>query len=52
MDKLQREMNKINPPTFDGEHKKDGDAKTWILGMRKKFQLHNFSSQAEGRVTI
>jgi hypothetical protein len=23
---LQREMNKINSPTFDGDHKKDEDA--------------------------
>jgi hypothetical protein len=28
-------MKKSNPPTFDGEHKKDDDAKTWLLGMRK-----------------
>ena len=43
-------MNKIKPPTFDGEHKKDEDAETWFLGMRKYFQLHNFSSHAEGRI--
>jgi hypothetical protein len=41
-------MNKIKPPTFDGEHKKDEEAKTWLLGMRKYFQLHNYSSHAEG----
>jgi hypothetical protein len=41
-------MNKIKPPTFDGEHKKDEDAETWMLGMRKYFQLHNYSSHAEG----
>jgi hypothetical protein len=38
------EMNKIKPPTFDGEHKKDEDAETWLLGMRKYFQLHNYST--------
>jgi hypothetical protein len=26
VDELQGEMNKIKPPTFDGEHKKDEDA--------------------------
>jgi hypothetical protein len=46
VDELQREMNKIKPPTFDGEHKKDEDVETWILGMRKYFQLHNYSSHA------
>ena len=28
VDELQGEMNKINPPTFYGEHKKDGDVET------------------------
>jgi hypothetical protein len=26
VDELRGEMNKIKPPTFDGEHKKDEDA--------------------------
>jgi hypothetical protein len=52
VDELQGEMNKIKPPTFDGEHKKDEDAETWLLGMRKYFQLHNYSAQAEGRISI
>jgi hypothetical protein len=26
VDELRGEMKKIKPPTFDGEHKKDGDA--------------------------
>jgi hypothetical protein len=45
-------MNKIKPPTFDGENKKDEDAKTWLLGMRKYFQLHNYSFHTEGRISI
>jgi hypothetical protein len=45
-------MNKIKPSTFDGEHKKDEYAETWILGMRKYFQLHKFSSHVEGRINI
>ena len=35
VDELQGEMNNIKPPTFDGEHKKDENAETWLLGMRK-----------------
>jgi hypothetical protein len=35
VDELQGEMNKIKPPTFDGEHKKDEDVETWFLGIRK-----------------
>jgi hypothetical protein len=49
---LRGEMNKIKPPTFEGEHKKDEDAETWLLGMRKYFQLNNYCSQAEGRISI
>jgi hypothetical protein len=30
-------MNKIMPPTFDGEHNKYEDAETWLLGMRNYF---------------
>jgi hypothetical protein len=45
-------MNKIKPLTFDGEHRKDEDVETWLLGMRKYFQLYNDSSHDEGRITI
>jgi hypothetical protein len=52
VDDLQGEMNKIKPPTFDGEYKKDEDAETWLLDMIKYFQLHNYSSHVEGRISI
>ena len=52
MDELKGEINKIKPPTFDGEHQKDEEVETWLLGMRKYFQLHNYSSHAEGRIAI
>jgi hypothetical protein len=51
VDELKGEMNKIKPPTFDGEHKKDEDVETWFLGMRNYFQLHNYSSHAEGIIS-
>jgi hypothetical protein len=52
VDELEGEMNKIKPPTFDGEHKKDEPTEAWLLGMRTYFQLHNYSSRAEGRIYI
>jgi hypothetical protein len=52
VDELKGEMNKIKPPTFDGEHKKDEDVETWLLGMRRYFQLQNYFSHAEGRISI
>jgi hypothetical protein len=33
-------------------YKKDEDAETWLLGMRKYFQLHNFSVWVERRIYI
>jgi len=45
-------MNKIKPPTFEVKHKKDEDAETWMLGMINYFQLHNYSSHAQGRISI
>jgi hypothetical protein len=52
VDELPREMRKIKPPTFDGEHKKDEDPETWLLGIRKYFQLHNYYSHAEGIISM
>jgi hypothetical protein len=52
VDESQGEMNKIKHPTFDSEHRKDEDEETWLLGMRKYFQLHNYSAQEEGRIAI
>jgi hypothetical protein len=50
VDELKGEMNKIKLPTFDREHKKEKNVETWLLGMRKYFQLQNYSSHAEGRI--
>jgi hypothetical protein len=52
VDELKGEMNKIKPPTFDGEHKKEEDVETWLLDMMKYFQLQNYSSHAEGRIAM
>ena len=49
VDEIRGEMNKIKPPTFDGQHKKDENVEIQLLGMRKYFQLHNYSMQEEGR---
>jgi hypothetical protein len=49
---IRGEMNKIKPPTFYGEHKKDEDADRWLLDMINYFQLHNYSSHAKGRIFI
>jgi hypothetical protein len=49
---MERGMNKIKPPTFDGENQKEEDVETWLLGMRKCFQQKNYSSHAQGRIAM
>jgi hypothetical protein len=49
---LKGEINKIKPPTFDGEHKKEEDVETWLLGMKKYFQLRNYSAHVEGKASM
>jgi hypothetical protein len=39
VDEIQGVMRKIKPPTFDGDHRKYEDAKSWLLGMRKYFPI-------------
>jgi len=51
-DELQGEINNIKTPTFDGEYKKYKYVETWMLGMRRYFQLNNYSLQVEGRTVI
>jgi hypothetical protein len=51
-DNLQGELRKIKPPTFDGENKMGEDVEAWLLGIRKYFQLHNYSSNLEAKIVI
>jgi hypothetical protein len=44
---LQGEMRKLKPSSFDGEREKEYDDETWLIGIRKYFQLHNYSSNLE-----
>jgi hypothetical protein len=48
---FQGEMKKLKPPSFDGEKEKEDDAEAWFLGLRRYFQLHNYSSNLEARIS-
>jgi hypothetical protein len=52
LDNLQGELRKLKPPNFDGENKKGEEVEAWLLGIRKYFQLHNYSSNLEARISI
>jgi hypothetical protein len=50
-DILQGELRKIKPPNFNGEHKKGEDVEAWLLEMKKYFQLHDYPSRVEARIS-
>jgi hypothetical protein len=49
---LQGYLNKIKPPTFNGENKMGEDVEARLLGLRKYFQLHKYSSNLEVKIVI
>ena len=46
------EFKKARPPTFNGETKNGQEAEAWLLGMRKYFQVQNYSRNMNARVAI
>jgi hypothetical protein len=50
VDSLQVDLRKLKPPSFEGEREMEDDAKAWFLGLRRYFQLHNYSSKLEARI--
>jgi hypothetical protein len=51
IDILQGELRKLKPPSFDGEREREYDVEAWFLGIRRYFQLHNYSSNLESRIS-
>jgi hypothetical protein len=48
---LQGELKKIKPPTFNGKYMKGEEVDAWLLEMKKYFQLHDYPSQVEDRIS-
>lgn len=46
------EFRKAKPPTFDGELKKPEHVDTWLLVMKKFFELHDYTENIKARITI
>ena len=49
-DSFQRKLRKLKPPSFDGEREREYDVEAWFLGLRRYFQLHNYSSNLEASI--
>lgn len=46
------EFKKIKPPTFNGEVEKGEEAEAWLFGMKKYFQIYNYSKELKARMAI
>lgn len=49
---MLEEFKKAQPPTLDGEVKKDEEVEAWMLGVKKYFRCHNYSKNMKERVSI
>ena len=45
-------FKKERPPNFNGEIKTSQEAKSWLLGMKKYFQVQDYSGNMKARVAI
>ena len=43
-EEISREFKNIKPPTFNGETEKGEEAESWLSGMKKYFQIYNYSN--------
>jgi hypothetical protein len=50
VESLQGEPRKLKPPSFDGEKKREDDVEAWLLGLKRYFQLHNYSSNLKSKI--
>ena len=51
-DRLQREFRTIRAPTYEGEVNMGEKVEEWLLGTSKYFQVHNYSSVMQARLSI
>ena len=43
-EEISREFKKIKSPAFNGETEKGEEAESWLSGMKKYFQIYNYSN--------
>ena len=51
-DRSWDEFKKAKPPTFDGEVNTGQEAEAWLLGIKKYFQVQDYSGNMKERVSI
>ena len=51
-DCTRNEFKKAKPPTFDNEVNTGQEAEAWLLGIKKYFQVQDYSGNMKARVAI
>jgi hypothetical protein len=51
IDSLQGELRKLKPTSLDGEREREDDVEAQFLGLWRYFQLHNYSSNLEAKIS-
>ena len=51
-EEISREFKKIKPPMFNGEFEKHEEVKSWLSGMKKYFQIYNYSNELKFKMVI
>ena len=46
------EFKKIKPPMFNGEIEKGEEVEAWLFGMKKYFQIYNYSDELKAKMAI
>ena len=49
---MSREFKKIKPPMFNGEIEKGEEAEAWLFGIKKYFQIYNYSDELKAKMAI
>jgi hypothetical protein len=51
VDSFQGELRNLKRPSFEGEREREDDVEAWLLGLKRYFHLHNYSSNLEARIS-
>jgi len=51
-DEITSEFKNIKPPTFNGEVETGEETEAWLSGMKKYFQIYNYSGELKARMAI
>jgi hypothetical protein len=51
LESFQGDLRKLKSPSFDGEREREDDGEAWLLGLKRYFQLHNYSSNLEDKIS-